>query len=119
MRQSLTVIVVIRAPVAARARLRAAVGADFRQSVQDAPRERDLGRHRLRAHPLVHALPPSHGRRRGFEAVAKYVEQKAREYGLEDVRVIRQKTSTHELVADSWASSDADRAVRAAPGVHS
>ncbi len=30
----------------------------------------------------------------GFEAVAKYVEQKAREYGLEDVRVIRQKTST-------------------------
>lgn len=30
----------------------------------------------------------------GFEAVAKYVEQKAREYGLEDVRVIRQKTNT-------------------------
>ena len=30
----------------------------------------------------------------GFEAVAKYVEQKAREYGLEDVRVIRQKSNT-------------------------
>lgn len=30
----------------------------------------------------------------GFEAVAKYVEQKAREYGLEDVRVIRLKTDT-------------------------
>ena len=30
----------------------------------------------------------------GFEAVAKYVEQKARDYGLEDVRVIRQKTNT-------------------------
>ena len=30
----------------------------------------------------------------GFEAVAKYVEQKARDYGLEDVRVIRQKTRT-------------------------
>ena len=30
----------------------------------------------------------------GFEAVAKYVEQKARAYGLEDVRVIRQKSRT-------------------------
>lgn len=30
----------------------------------------------------------------GFEAVAKYVEQKAREYGLEEVRVIRQKSKT-------------------------
>ena len=30
----------------------------------------------------------------GFEAVAKYVEQKARGYGLEDVRVIRQKSNT-------------------------
>ena len=30
----------------------------------------------------------------GVEAVAKYVEQKAREYGLEDVRVIRQKSNT-------------------------
>ena len=30
----------------------------------------------------------------GYEAVAKYVEQKAREYGLEDVRVIRLKTDT-------------------------
>ena len=30
----------------------------------------------------------------GYEAVAKYVEQKAREYGLEDVRVIRQKSDT-------------------------
>jgi hypothetical protein len=30
----------------------------------------------------------------GFEAVAKHVEQKARDYRLEDVRVIRLKTST-------------------------
>jgi hypothetical protein len=30
----------------------------------------------------------------GFEAVAKYVEQKARDYGLEDVRVIRLKSRT-------------------------
>jgi hypothetical protein len=30
----------------------------------------------------------------GFEAVAKYVEQKAREYGLEDVRYIPLKSST-------------------------
>ena len=30
----------------------------------------------------------------GFEAVAKYVEQKARAYGLEGVRVIRQKSNT-------------------------
>jgi hypothetical protein len=30
----------------------------------------------------------------GYEAVAKYVEQKAREYGLEDIRVIRQKSTT-------------------------
>ena len=30
----------------------------------------------------------------GFEAVVRYVEEKARAYGLEDVRVIRQKTAT-------------------------
>ena len=30
----------------------------------------------------------------GYQAVEKYVEQKAREYGLEDVRVIRQKSGT-------------------------
>jgi hypothetical protein len=30
----------------------------------------------------------------GYEAVAKYVEQKARDYGLEDVRVVRLKTDT-------------------------
>ncbi len=30
----------------------------------------------------------------GYEAVAKYVEEKARAYGLEDVRVIRLKTET-------------------------
>ena len=54
----------------------------------------------------------------GFEAVAKYVEQKAREYGLEDVRVIRQKSNT-----PSWSPRlgelDAHRALREAPGLHS
>ena len=35
----------------------------------------------------------------GFEAVAKYVEGKAKEYGLEDVRYIRQSTETK-----SWAA---------------
>ena len=64
----------------------------------------------------------------GFEAVAKYVEQKAREYGLEDVRVIRQKSSTpsrdnHEGAKPRWREvtrifSDMTRTEATGHGVH-
>ena len=54
----------------------------------------------------------------GFEAVAKYVEEKAREYGLEDVRYIPLKYLVAQL--DSAAGRAlADRADGAAPRVQS
>ena len=65
MRQSLTVVVLAALVALARPCLRAAVGPDSRGGTRR-PRQRDLGRHQLRAHPLVHALSPPHGRRRGF-----------------------------------------------------
>ncbi len=46
------------------ARLRSAVAAHAGARLRRA-RQRDVWRHRLRAHPLVHALPPADGRRRG------------------------------------------------------
>src|SRR6187200_2745329 len=47
---------------------------------------------------LTHYHRPMGGSE-GFEAVAKYVEQKAREYGLEDVRYIPLKYSSN-----SWSA---------------
>ena len=40
----------------------------------------------------------------GFEAVARYVEQKAKEYGLEDVRTIKLPIDHAELDARTSAS---------------
>src|SRR5262245_22132195 len=48
----------------------------------------------------------------GFEAVAKYVETKAREYGLEDVRYIPLKYSSHSWTAqlgELWLVAPTER----------
>ncbi len=48
----------------------------------------------------------------GFEAVARYVEQKAREYGLENVRYIKLKTETPSWTprsAELWITAPQER----------
>ena len=93
MRQSLTVIVVFGLLAMARP-ASAQRSALISASVQDALVNEisgDISFEHIRW--FTHYHRPMGGGE-GFEAVAKYVEQKAREYGLEDVRVIRQKSNT-------------------------
>jgi len=56
----------------------------------------------------------------GFEAVAKYVETKAREYGLEDVRYIPLKYSSNSWTAqlgELWLIAPAERRLAFSPEV--
>jgi Peptidase family M28 len=56
----------------------------------------------------------------GFEAVAKYVEQKAREYGLEDVRYIPLKYSSHSWtpeLGELWLIAPEERRLAFSPEV--
>ena len=56
----------------------------------------------------------------GFEAVAKYVEQKAREYGLEDVRYIPLKYSSHSWtpeLGELWLIAPTERRLAFSPEV--
>ncbi len=56
----------------------------------------------------------------GFEAVAKYVEEKAREYGLEDVRYIPLKYSSHSWTAqlgELWLIAPTERRLAFSPEV--
>lgn len=56
----------------------------------------------------------------GFEAVAKYVEQKAREYGLEDVRYIKLRSGTPSWtprLGELWISSPYERRLAFSPEV--
>ena len=56
----------------------------------------------------------------GFEAVAKYVEEKAREYGLEDVRYIPLTYSSHSWTAqlgELWLIAPTERRLAFSPEV--
>ena len=56
----------------------------------------------------------------GFEAVARYVEQKAREYGLEDVRAIRMDSSEPSWTAklgELWLTEPVERRLAFSPEV--
>ncbi len=93
MRQSLTVVVLL-ALVATTRTASAQRSALIPATVQDALVNEisgDISFEHIRW--FTHYHRPMGGGE-GFEAVAKYVEQKARGYGLEDVRVIRQKSNT-------------------------
>jgi hypothetical protein len=56
----------------------------------------------------------------GFEAVAKYVEEKAREYGLEDVRYIPLKYTSHSWtpqLGELWLIAPTERRLAFSPEV--
>ena len=56
----------------------------------------------------------------GFEAVARYVEQKAREYGLEDVRYLKLRTETPSWTprsAELWIAEPYERRLAYTPEV--
>ena len=99
MRQSLTVITALVARRFRPAGLAPSGRLFFPTACTGRARQRDFGRHRLRAHPLVHALSPADGRRRGLRGGREVRRAEGARVRARGRAVIRSEDQHDQLVA--------------------